>query len=127
MLKLGIPSSFVEIVRALFTNAEVAVSVNGAVTEPIKIERGIKQGCPLAPFLFLFVGQALNEAPKFQLQLGLLHGIRLPGNQGQQLLVQYADDTNFALQGTQANITAATFLLNQFHFASDLETNWEKA
>ena len=45
MHKLGIPPSFEEMIKILFNNAEVAISINGIVTDPIKIERGIRQGC----------------------------------------------------------------------------------
>ena len=127
MSKLGIPSYFIDLVKILFVNANIFVSINGADIEQFPIQRGMCQGCLLSPYLFLFVGQALNDLAKFQLQAGLIHGMRIPNHHGQQLLVQYADDTNFTLLGSEGNLLVATNLLSEFHSAPTLETNWDKS
>ncbi len=36
-------------VRLLFQNAKVLICLNDNITMVLKIEKGIKQGCPLAP------------------------------------------------------------------------------
>jgi hypothetical protein len=34
--------------------------MNGKASKALVIERGVRQGCPLAPYLLLIVGEALN-------------------------------------------------------------------
>jgi hypothetical protein len=42
-------------IRACVFSGNLSVLVNGSPTEEINIQRGLKQGDPLAPFLFLLV------------------------------------------------------------------------
>jgi len=88
MKVMGIPSSFVNLTKMLFTNAETSVCINGSDTESFPVLRGVRQGCPLAPYLFLFVGEALNVAAKHLLHTGELTGIILPEASGKQLMNQ---------------------------------------
>ncbi|KAE8679964.1 hypothetical protein F3Y22_tig00111392pilonHSYRG00065 [Hibiscus syriacus] len=42
------------------TTASVSVLVNGSPTKKFSIKKGLRQGCPLSPFLFNLVGEALS-------------------------------------------------------------------
>jgi hypothetical protein len=42
-------------------NGNLSVLVNGSPTEQVSISRGLKQGDPLAPFLFLIVAEGLGS------------------------------------------------------------------
>ena len=78
--KLGLLENFVRMAQVLFVKAEVSVCLYKVDIGMIATEQGVRQGCPMAPYLFLVVGQALNATTKFQLQLSSLHGIRLPNH-----------------------------------------------
>jgi hypothetical protein len=79
-------------VKILFQDAKCSMSINGAETRKFSIQRGIRQGCPLAPYLFLFVGEALNVASKQEMELGALMGIQLANGRNTQLMVQHPAD-----------------------------------
>ncbi len=49
---------FINRVQMLFNNVETIVCLNGS--KPFKIEQGIRQGCQLAPYLFMLVRKVLN-------------------------------------------------------------------
>lgn len=73
-------------------SAFVSVLVNGSPSEEVKMERGLRQGDPLSPFLFLFIGEALNQVIKAVVTSGKWKGITL-GKEGSQLShLQFADD-----------------------------------
>ena len=48
----NLPDFFINTVKALYQNAETKVAINGFMSEPYKIKRGIRQGDPLSCLLF---------------------------------------------------------------------------
>jgi hypothetical protein len=57
---MGIDCKFINMVQVLFNNVETYICLNEIITKPFKIEQGIKQGYPLAPYLFILVGKMFN-------------------------------------------------------------------
>lgn len=64
MKKMGNSTTFIVWVELLFENASVGINLNGILSEEFKIEKGVIQGCPLAPYLFNIVGKALTHIIK---------------------------------------------------------------
>ncbi len=60
MEKLCMVKEFINMVKLLFKNAEAIICINGSITKAFKIRRGVRQGCPLAPYLFILVDEVLN-------------------------------------------------------------------
>ena len=60
MLQLGFPMAWVVAVRALYKNASSFVYVTGKVDTPFSISRLVRQGCPLAPFIYLLITEAFH-------------------------------------------------------------------
>jgi hypothetical protein len=127
MHKIGIPDEYITMTKVLFEDAKVSVCLNGRNSDSFAIGRGVRQGCPLAPFLFLLVGETLHAASFRAMQAGSLQGIRLPGGVGQQLMVQYADDVNYTLLAQRENMESLTRLLHLFWLATGLQMNWGKS
>jgi hypothetical protein len=123
MTKMGLPELFIRMVRMLFQDASAVVSLNGEITASFEIRRGVRQGCPLAPYLFLLIGEILHLATCIAIQAGELYGILLPDRQTQQTLLQYADDTTYSLAGVERNIHTITSLLTCFGQATGLVYN----
>jgi hypothetical protein len=127
MRKMGIPAGFISMAQMLFQDAEAAVSLNGEATVHFPIQRGVRQGCPLAPYLFLLVAEALHSATRAAVADGSLSGITLPDGVTQQTLLQYPDDTPFSLQGIERNLQMVSTLLSKFGEASGLVYNPRKS
>ena len=56
---LGVGSGFLAWVRLLHTGTRAAALVNGRLSCWVPLTAGVRQGCPLAPLLFLAPSQAL--------------------------------------------------------------------
>jgi hypothetical protein len=52
----------------LFLDASTSVKVNGFATTPFEICKGVHQGCPLVPYLFLLVAEVFNAMIKAKVE-----------------------------------------------------------
>ena len=90
MAAFGVGPAFCQLVLLLLSNTRARVRIGGFMSRPALFAAGVRQGCPLAPFLYLFVAEC---ASSFLRQRGLgmmVGGASLP-------CLQYADDTNVLL------------------------------
>ena len=55
----GFGHSFIHWVRLLYSNATTRVKVNGFLSTRIPLRRGVRQGCPLSPLLYVLIIEIL--------------------------------------------------------------------
>ena len=127
MHAFGILDYFYYQIQLLFTGAEASVHINGRATGSFPLQHEVYQGCFLALYLFLLLGETLNVATKKAVETGALQGIKLPKAVGNQVILQYVDDTSLMLAGTQRNLDNAIIILDLFHLESGLLINWTKS
>jgi hypothetical protein len=118
--KLGFNSTWISWVRALYTDSWCSVGLNGQTSDPFKLTRSIRQGCPLAPFLYLFVADCLGYILE---QDEAVTGLKLPENGGEVIDQEYADDTNLYLEGSLWNLNNTKRDLEVFASASGAKIN----
>ncbi|MCI45661.1 putative non-LTR retroelement reverse transcriptase, partial [Trifolium medium] len=71
----------------------MSVLINESPTKEINIQRGLKQGDALAPFLFLLVAEGLGCLVKRAVELNSFRGFRVGESEVSVSHLQYADDT----------------------------------
>ena len=49
----GFDEGFLECIRMMYDNATSVVQINGHISQPIPIQCGVRQGCPLSMILFV--------------------------------------------------------------------------
>ena len=105
-----------------------AVLVNGRPQGGwIHLQRGIRQGCPLAPLLFILVADTLAICTEQLYIRGYLAGFQTSGLLGGIPLLQYADDTTFFLRGSTAAAHHVSIMLDIFSNFSGLQLNRGKS
>ena len=73
--KMGFAGSFISWVMSSMSSVSFALLVNGVASPLFKYGRGLRQGFPLAPLLFLIVVQGLSRALLNVKDCGFYHGI----------------------------------------------------
>jgi hypothetical protein len=78
--RLGLQHNFINLIRACITTSTLSVLVNGEPTESFQPSRGIRQRCPLSPYLFVLAINELSIRLNQELQQANITGISLgPG------------------------------------------------
>lgn len=73
---LNFPSKWIAWIKECIVTASANVVVNGSPSGEFQLERGIRQGDPLSPFLFLVVVEGLNLLTKKAVSEGLLEVLK---------------------------------------------------
>ena len=105
----------------LYNNSEAAVMNAGYMTDYFTVSRGVRQGCPLSPFLFILSVELL--ALKIR-QEPNCKGIRLPNLQ-EAKISQFADDTTLISKDTNS-LKFSLQIIGSFGSISGLRLNKKK-
>ncbi|CAI7760598.1 unnamed protein product [Closterium sp. NIES-53] len=117
---MGFPGKFTRWVKGLHDGAATKVLLNGWIGERVEMAKGVRQGCPLAPYLFLCAVEPLcQEIERRKL------GVSKRGVQGSLDYIGYADDTILVLKGKE-QVAVAEKLLGEFAEISGLKVNRDK-
>nr|KAJ0209709.1 hypothetical protein LSAT_V11C400167150 [Lactuca sativa] len=91
------------------------------------MERGVRQGDPLSPFLFIIAAEGLNIALETAKEKNLFEGIHLPRHGPVISHLQYADDVVFMGKWSEENLKNLIRILRCFELASGLKINLSKS
>eukprot|EP00253_Pinus_taeda_P001606 PITA_01606 len=119
LIAFGFDHHWVRWVLALVASSSFSILVNGSPSDTFLPSRGLRQGDPLSPFLFILIMEALGWSIKHAKEVGKIKGLQL-SNRGQAWThQQFVDDT--MLQGipTVKEALAYKQILNDFARASD--------
>jgi hypothetical protein len=57
-----IPNSLLKTIKCSYKNKKASVKFNDDISDPIQINKGIRQGCGLSPILFnVYINKILQE------------------------------------------------------------------
>ena len=115
LLRFGFGPNFCQWVSVFYNGAHTRIILNGWLTEKISLRRGVRQGDPLSPLLYILCVETLacqvRNCPQ-------VRGFLLPGARGLQAKVRvYADDTTAILKDYRS-------LARLFDLISIYERGW---
>jgi hypothetical protein len=103
------------------------VLLNGVPGKPFKCKRGVRQGDPLSPLLFVLAADLLQYVVNCAASEGLL--LHQLGNSfgGDYPIVQYADDTLLIMPANECQVTNLKNILGAFSASTGLKVNFAKS
>ena len=111
-------SSTMNWIRLFYHNTESCILNNGWSSAVFKLGRGVRQGCPLSPYLFTLCAEILAETIRKNENI---KGITI--NEQEIKIIQYADDTTLILDGSTVSFTTSLQILDLFNEMSGLRLN----
>ncbi|XP_024632642.1 uncharacterized protein [Medicago truncatula] len=104
---MGFPTLWRKWIKECVTTATASVLVNGSPTDEFPLDRGLRQGDPLSPFLFLLAAEGLHVMMKAMIDANLFRGYRV-GYDNEVVVshLQFADDTLLLGEKSWANVRA---------------------
>ncbi|GKV36382.1 hypothetical protein SLEP1_g44522 [Rubroshorea leprosula] len=121
MEKMGFDKVWREWIAECLRSNTVSVLVNGSATKEFSMSRGLRQGDPLSPFLFLMVAEALNGLTSAAVAKGYLYGVKIGDGELEISHLQFADDTIFMGEVTEDNIWMIKCIMRAFELVSSLK------
>ncbi|GKC60500.1 RNA-directed DNA polymerase, eukaryota [Tanacetum coccineum] len=124
--KFGFGEKWCSWIRNCLISSKGSILVNGSPTMEFQFHKGLKQGDPLSPFLFILVMESLHISISRVVEAGLFRGVQV-GNDTQVSHLFFADDAVFMGHWSDSNIDIIIRILDCFYHASGLKINMSKS
>lgn len=111
---------FISWISTLYSQSESCVLNCGQSSGWFPFNRGVRQGCPISPSLFVLSAEKLAEAIRSNTDI---HGLDLLGSNTK--ILQFADDSTLFMKDEESLIQALN-LIERFKVVSGLELNLQK-
>ena len=89
--RMSVHPKIINVIKSLYKDTQFKVEIEGESSDWMTQETGIRQGCPLSPYLFIVVMTAMFEDIKEDNLAMNLARYRVPGASFDEIM--YADDT----------------------------------
>ena len=126
MLKMGFDNKWVNLMMQCVTTVTYSIRLNGKPRGHIIPSRGLRQGDPISPFLFLFCAEGLSSLLKQATSTGSLKGVAACPHGPQISHLFFADDSIIFCQATLEDCSHLEQILETYEHASGQKMNREK-
>jgi hypothetical protein len=125
--RIGFGETWVGWVQKNFDSGTTSVMLNGIPGKQFQCKRGVRQGDPLSPLLFVMAADLLQCIVNKARSQGLLTLPIEAGPSSNFPIIQYADDTILIMKASQRELFFLKGLLHSFYESTGLRVNYAKS
>nr|GEV49138.1 putative RNA-directed DNA polymerase, eukaryota, reverse transcriptase zinc-binding domain protein [Tanacetum cinerariifolium] len=114
-------------IRASLHLARASILINESPTVEFRLQRGLRQGDPLSPFLFLIAMKGLRMAMEDAIASNFFQGLKIENDELSISHLLYADDVLFMGEWSSKIIHNLLIILHYFYVSSGLKINLHKS
>jgi hypothetical protein len=126
MHHMGFPATWLQWIQLILSSGSSAVLLNGVPGKKFYCKRGVRQGDPLSPLLFVLAAELLQAIINKAASSGLLRK-PIPQPDEDFPIVQYADDTLMILEADARQLFFLKGILHSFSESTGLKVNYRKS
>jgi hypothetical protein len=112
--RLGFQCTWIHWVMECVTSVSYSIHFNNVSMEPFKPSRGLRQGNPLSPYLFLFVADELSKLLQREVQQGNLHEIKICRRGSGISHLMFVDNTMIFMQISETQAEWVNLVLREY-------------
>ncbi|XP_019199805.1 PREDICTED: uncharacterized protein LOC109193404 [Ipomoea nil] len=127
MTVLGFHNNWVDLVMKCVTTVSYSILVNGSRSDPIIPTRGLRQGDPLSPYLFIICAEGLSLMLQQANREGLIHGCRVARGAPQVSQLFFADDSLLFFKANEEEANGVKKCLSEYESLSGQVVNYHKS
>ncbi|OMO64624.1 reverse transcriptase [Corchorus capsularis] len=127
MQRMEFPDNWVARIMMCVRSVSYSISINGELSEKIIPTRGIRQGDPLSPYLFLFCMEGLSALLQDAARNGDIEGVAVNRFAPKVTHLFFADDCLLFLKASLEESDVVGELLSRFALASGQQINIDKS
>ncbi|KAG7586565.1 Ribonuclease H domain [Arabidopsis thaliana x Arabidopsis arenosa] len=125
--RLGFADQWCRWVMKCITSVSYSVLLNGSPTKKIIPSRGLRQGDPLSPYLYLICTEGLSSLLTHAMQSNLIHGFKASRDGPSISHMFFADDSLLFCQANEGESEKLLSLLQAYAKASGQHVNFQKS
>ena len=127
LARLGFHRSLINLILQCISSVTYSFLINGLPRGKVVPSRGIHQGDPLSPYIFIMYSEVLSGLCNRAQEEGLIQGIQVSRGCPSINHLLFADDTMFFLNANEENCEALVNILHSYEEASGQAINKEKS
>jgi hypothetical protein len=124
---MGFNEVWIQRIMSCVSSVSYRIKVNNTYSDTVVPQRGLRQGDPLSPYLFLICGEAFSCLLNKTEVDGRLEGVRVCANAPSFNHLLFADDSLILLKVAEENSTHLRNILSLYEDCSGQTINFSKS
>ncbi|GMI87152.1 hypothetical protein HRI_002384500 [Hibiscus trionum] len=92
LTKFGFGDRWRKWLQSCISTASISILINGSPTDNFRIQRGLRQGCPLSPLIYNIVAEGLSLVLAKASKARFFSGVKIGSEDLEVTHLQFADD-----------------------------------